>query len=149
MKSDTRALKPLTAKVAVSEAMASAKVYLVVPTANCSPLPTPPAAPAYCTRTDEAVIPARPAMLADSEPPDSSNTVAVPARRPKLALLRLSDAAEPALSCAETLEPTATSSPPDFAKPTSPVSVTKSLTLADRPLSPKATVLAAIALAKV
>ena len=103
----------------------------------------------YCTKTDVAVIDAKPLIVAAKAPFASSKAILSPSTfKPKSASVRLTLAA-PASRLAETLSPTATIAVPDLLKPTFPLSFTKLLKVASNPVTAKATVFAAISSAKV
>ena len=111
---------------------------------------------AYCTNTEVALTEANPPRPTDNaEPPEagvafSSNTVLpASANKPNEALVIWAKTFEVASNRAVTLEPVATNWEPLFLKPTSPLRLTNSLTVAVIPLSPKATVPDAIDSAKV
>ena len=89
-KSATLACKPVTAKVLVLAAMASAKVYVVLPMLRTVPAVTALPALVYCTSTELALTFAKPSMAASKLPFFSSNAVLPwPALRPKAALFNL------------------------------------------------------------
>ena len=104
----------------------------------------------YWTMTSRAEIASNPAMDAEKLPSLSSKAVLpLPASRPKLASCSDSPMTPSMPRLASTARPAAWMSVPDFLNAKSPSSLTKSATSALKPLTPKATVWAAIACAKV
>ena len=102
---------------------------------------------AYCTSTDAAPTEAKPPRPTDTAGPlvagvaFTSNTVLpASATKPNDAPVIWAKTSVLAANRAVTLEPVATNWEPVLLKPTSPVRLTKSLTIADIPFSAKATV---------
>ena len=101
--------------------------------------------PVYCTSTPVAVMVERLAIWASKAPFFISNAVWPSAdRNPKSAPVSFAYRESLAFSSAPTLLPTAIRLVPLFLKPKSPVKVTKLETLALKPVTPKASVFAAI-----
>ena len=102
---------------------------------------------AYCTNTELALTEANPPRPTDrAGPPEagvafSSNTVLpASATKPNEAPVIWAKTSVLAANRAVTLEPVATNWEPVLLKPTSPLKLTNSLTVADIPFSAKATV---------